>query len=163
MENLNNNTDELKNKKIKKEAKPKKEKKEKKIKFSFPDAVNSEAVSVGTGHLWDEVLEYRVYENNSLKSFPTYKEADELASKSNLKVKVLIQQKANHWIAETPAGVTIGTEDRITEWDAEMLVATKYSLPRLKRIFLKIVKDTAKDTLNKLIAQFETKKKEVKA
>lgn len=173
METLNNNTTtsnevkevkdvkETKKSKTTKEVKPKKEKvqKERKHKFNFPKAIHKVEENVGTGHLWDNVLEYRVWNDSTYKSFSDYNEALNETQNNTLKISVLIEQLPNHWIKETENGITIGTEHRTTEWKAEMLIGTKYSLPRLKWIYLKLVKDTAKETLNKLIANLPTKNK----
>lgn len=88
-------------------------------KVKDPDKVGSypALVKSGGGYLYDEVLEYRVWNRSSFTAYKTAEEA--LANKGE--AVALVLQKAGHWI-QWDDTLGIGQKDRMTEWALDWLL-----------------------------------------
>ncbi len=108
---------------------------------AFPASVDS-----GGGYLYDDVLEYRVWEGDSYKAFRTYEEAEKYTRTTfEGHMAVLVLQKKGHWIAwDDKDHLTIGKQDRITEWHANWLKDSHYTRKGLSAAHAKAKLDARK-------------------
>ena len=99
----------------------------------------------GGGYLYDEVLEYRVWDRNEFDFFDNINEATIHAKKIGAEVTPLVLQKAGHWVSwDKDDKISIGDEDRIAEWRLDWLLTSKYSPEKLKEKMIVAIEQLGK-------------------